>query len=55
MEGTTIRKFMLEVTTYPNGEQFLKTYPVGKREVKTVKKKSVVKDKFVGEVETVLL
>ena len=46
---------MLEVTTYPNGEQFLKSYPVGKREVKKIKPKKVVKDNFVEDVKTIVL
>ena len=47
-EGVITKKYMLEISIYPDDNVYLKTYPVGKQTTKQFKKKD---KKVVAEVE----
>jgi len=47
-EGIIKKKYMLEISIYPNNEVYLRTFPLGKQQ--TIKKKKKDK-KVVAEIE----
>lgn len=50
-----LKKFMLEIRIYPNGEVFPRIYPVGKASKFKKKSKKPIKQIRTEEVETVYL
>jgi len=49
-----IKKYILEVHTYPNGESFIKHYPIGKPSKKTTKQKKKVEKTVIDQEQEVL-
>ena len=52
--GIIVRRYILEIATYPNGKEFQKIFPIGvsmKRNTGNTKKKKIMEDTKITDLE----